>query len=256
MFRRNEVWIELEQSQVDVFFRPRRHERGMSTTLECPKKLVGRVIGKGGETINAMQKHSGAHIQIDQNVPEGQPCKVHVTGNPQSVAFAQYLLKQVMDGGTGRDQNANLVESAAEQYVAMMKMQQQVAGAWQQPGGSFQAPAAFPAQQFLPAGMPQMYMQPPYGAYPPQFLPQQFPQGFMPQFAAQMQVPQQQQQQQLQQLQQQQQQQQQQPQRAAPQPQSPVAPQNPWTEYQTPEGTPYWYNSLTAQSTWTKPADV
>eukprot|EP00667_Euglena_gracilis_P022064 EG_transcript_24391 len=193
----------------------------MSTTLDCPKKLVGRVIGKGGETINAMQKHSGAHIQIDQNVPEGQPCKVHITGNPQSIAFAQYLLKQVMDGGTGRDQNATLVDSAAEQYIAMMKMQQQVVGAWGQQ-------QQFP-QGFAPQFMPQMYMQPGY-AYPPQLMAQQYPAGFG-QFAAQMQ---------------------QQPQ----QPQQPPPTQGQWTEYHTPEGTPYWYNSATGQSTWTKPADA
>jgi far upstream element-binding protein len=47
---------------------------GKMTTFECPKALVGRVIGKGGETINELQRRSGARIQIEQRVPEGAPC--------------------------------------------------------------------------------------------------------------------------------------------------------------------------------------
>ncbi len=47
-----------------------------ATILDCPKSIIGRVIGKGGETINDLQGRSGARIQIDQNVPEGTPCKV------------------------------------------------------------------------------------------------------------------------------------------------------------------------------------
>jgi len=38
--------------------------------VECPKHLVGRIIGRGGETIQALQQKTGARIQIDQNVPE------------------------------------------------------------------------------------------------------------------------------------------------------------------------------------------
>jgi far upstream element-binding protein len=223
----------------------------MAQTIECPKKLVGRVIGKGGETINAMQKHSGAHIQIDQNMPEGQPCKVHITGTPQAVQFAQYLLKQVMDGGTGRDQNANLVNAAAEQYLAMAKLQQpQLAGAAAFPQAGFPQqnpyaqPAFQPQQAFVPPQMPAMYAGAPAfaaGAYAPQIMGQQFPSGFLPQFA-QMQPAQQQAQPQQQQQQQQQQQETGQP--------------GQWTEYHTPEGVPYWYNSATAESTWTKPPDA
>ncbi|KAH8048408.1 hypothetical protein JL722_12459 [Aureococcus anophagefferens] len=47
---------------------------GKMTTFECPKALVGRVIGKGGETINELQRRSGARIQIEQRVPERAPC--------------------------------------------------------------------------------------------------------------------------------------------------------------------------------------
>ena len=39
--------------------------------MDCPQSMVGRVIGKSGETIKALQKHFGCNIQIDQNVQVG-----------------------------------------------------------------------------------------------------------------------------------------------------------------------------------------
>jgi far upstream element-binding protein len=41
--------------------------------------LVGRIIGKGGDTIRQIQFASGAHIDINQQVPEGQPRMVRVS---------------------------------------------------------------------------------------------------------------------------------------------------------------------------------
>ena len=38
--------------------------------------IVGRVIGRGGETIRALQQASQAHIVVEQNFPEGVPRKV------------------------------------------------------------------------------------------------------------------------------------------------------------------------------------
>ncbi|KAH8069825.1 hypothetical protein JL721_5719 [Aureococcus anophagefferens] len=59
---------------------------GKMTTFECPKALVGRVIGKGGETINELQRRSGARIQIEQRVPEGAPCIIGARGVRMFVA--------------------------------------------------------------------------------------------------------------------------------------------------------------------------
>ena len=42
-----------------------------TATVDCPKGMVGRVIGKSGETIKALQSYSGALIQIDQTVEVG-----------------------------------------------------------------------------------------------------------------------------------------------------------------------------------------
>jgi predicted RNA-binding protein YlqC (UPF0109 family) len=35
-------------------------------TVDCPKNMVGRVIGKSGETIKALRTYTGALIQINQ----------------------------------------------------------------------------------------------------------------------------------------------------------------------------------------------
>lgn len=35
-----------------------------TAVVECPKSMVGRVIGKGGETIKSLQQYTGAMIQV------------------------------------------------------------------------------------------------------------------------------------------------------------------------------------------------
>lgn len=35
-----------------------------TATVDCPKSMVGRVIGKSGETIKALQTYTGALIQV------------------------------------------------------------------------------------------------------------------------------------------------------------------------------------------------
>ncbi len=58
---------------------PRRLQRilqfgaGVSRVLECPKGMVGRVIGKAGETIKALQKQFQCNIQIDQVTRSSPP---------------------------------------------------------------------------------------------------------------------------------------------------------------------------------------
>lgn len=37
-----------------------------SETVECPPGIVGRIIGRGGETIRGLQQASGAHIVVNQ----------------------------------------------------------------------------------------------------------------------------------------------------------------------------------------------
>ena len=43
-----------------------------TAVVECPKSMVGRVIGKGGETIKSLQQYTGAMIQVGGcRVPRG-----------------------------------------------------------------------------------------------------------------------------------------------------------------------------------------
>ena len=65
--------------------------RRSTETVECPPGFVGRVIGKGGETIKGLQAQSGAHITVDQNFPEGAPRVIGISGPPGCVAIAKRL---------------------------------------------------------------------------------------------------------------------------------------------------------------------
>lgn len=49
--------------------------------VDCPPMMVGRLIGKGGETIKSLESQNGAKIQIDQDTK-----KVSITGSAAAVA--------------------------------------------------------------------------------------------------------------------------------------------------------------------------
>lgn len=64
-------------------------------TVDCPKTMVGRVIGKNGETIRALQNYTGALIQIDQTV---NPMKVSISGTLQSLNLAISMVTDIVNG--------------------------------------------------------------------------------------------------------------------------------------------------------------
>lgn len=66
--------------------------------IECPPSMVGRLIGRQGETIKAMQAQSGAFIAIDQNFPDGVNRIVTVRGQPAAVEAAKSLIYDIMQG--------------------------------------------------------------------------------------------------------------------------------------------------------------
>ncbi|KAK9861774.1 hypothetical protein WJX84_004295 [Apatococcus fuscideae] len=72
--------------------------------VDCPQGIVGRVIGRGGETIRALQQASNAHIVVDQNYPEGQPRKVKVSGNREAVSTAVKMVTELIQGEPGSAQ--------------------------------------------------------------------------------------------------------------------------------------------------------
>ena len=59
-------------------------------TVNCPRSMVGRVIGKGGETIKALQQYTGAMIQIDQSQ---DPTRVTIAGDAHSLRVATSMVK-------------------------------------------------------------------------------------------------------------------------------------------------------------------
>lgn len=78
---------------------PHPHPPAATTTtasvLLVPRARVGRVIGRAGETIRALQTYAGASIQIAQEV---DPCRVVLAGPPPAVALAECLVRDIVAG--------------------------------------------------------------------------------------------------------------------------------------------------------------
>jgi rRNA processing protein Krr1/Pno1 len=66
--------------------------------VEVPKTCLGRIIGKGGETVNQIQARSGTRIHIEQSVPPGAPCRIHITGERTGIEVAMRQLREVATG--------------------------------------------------------------------------------------------------------------------------------------------------------------
>ena len=66
-----------------------------TAVVECPKSMVGRVIGKGGDTIKSLQQYTGAMIQIDQST---DPTRVTIAGSPQSLQLAVSMVNDIVKG--------------------------------------------------------------------------------------------------------------------------------------------------------------
>ena len=75
-----------------------------SETVECPAGIVGRIIGRGGETIRALQSASEAHITVDQNYPEGVPRKILIQGKPDACKRAAMMVSELINGEPGSAQ--------------------------------------------------------------------------------------------------------------------------------------------------------
>ncbi|KAL1498781.1 hypothetical protein AB1Y20_014088 [Prymnesium parvum] len=220
---------------------------GMSATVDCAKSLVGRVIGRGGETINDLQNKSGTRIQIDQQVPEGQPCKITITGPPPNVQSAVAMVNEVMKNGPPRGgiRPPTVAPAGPGGYAPpgygappQFGYPPQGYGGYPPPGqfggytpqgyGNYPSPAqgygGYPPPYGAPTYPPAGFVPPPgpqgYGGPPPQ--QQQPPQGFM----------------------------------HSPPGQLPPGGASPWQEHKTHDGNSYWYNPQTDTSQWEKPAGV
>ena len=67
----------------------------VTETIECPKSMIGRVIGKNGATIKALQSYTGASIQINQTV---EPTQVMISGMLSSLSQAVSIVNDIMNG--------------------------------------------------------------------------------------------------------------------------------------------------------------
>jgi len=77
-----------------------RGRGGSEDVMEVPLALVGRVIGKGGETVQRLQSESGA--RIDVNTKSGDPCRVTLTGSRDAVQRARMLVRDVIEKWSGQ----------------------------------------------------------------------------------------------------------------------------------------------------------
>jgi far upstream element-binding protein len=72
------------------------HGIGKSEAMTAPKSMIGRIIGRGGETIKQIQKTSGATVQIDQS---GDPCLLSLAGQSSAVEQAKMFITELINGG-------------------------------------------------------------------------------------------------------------------------------------------------------------
>eukprot|EP01025_Chloroclados_australasicus_P006193 TRINITY_DN12017_c0_g2_i1.p2 TRINITY_DN12017_c0_g2~~TRINITY_DN12017_c0_g2_i1.p2 ORF type:complete len:253 (-),score=21.28 TRINITY_DN12017_c0_g2_i1:525-1283(-) len=66
-----------------------------SSTMLCPRHMVGRVIGQNGETIRAIQLFTSACISINQRQ---DPAVVVITGTPNELVLASQMVDDIIRG--------------------------------------------------------------------------------------------------------------------------------------------------------------
>jgi len=75
---------------------PGGHSSRREETMEVPPSMMGRLIGKGGETVNRLQEESGAKIDINT---KDQPGMVRINGADDAIAAAKSLIAEILDRG-------------------------------------------------------------------------------------------------------------------------------------------------------------
>jgi len=83
---------------------------------EVSTQFVGRVIGKGGEMIRDLQARSGCRIDVDQNVPAGDPRIITYRGSRKTIDFAKNLV-QTLCSENGNDAILPLGEAVRKKLV-------------------------------------------------------------------------------------------------------------------------------------------
>ena len=63
--------------------------------MSAPKAVVGRIIGRAGETIKQLQRQTGATIQIDQST---DPCRITIAGQAPAPDQAKRMVDDIING--------------------------------------------------------------------------------------------------------------------------------------------------------------
>ena len=201
----------------------------------CSKIHMGRVIGQRGITVNDLQKRSGCDIQINQNVSAGQDCQVTIKGARQGIEMVKQMLQEIIDlghnhpyagghgapaggGGGGYGQQPGWGQQPQGQQGYHQQQAPHQANAYgANPGYQNQG---YPQQQ------QQQYGNPPnqyYGAQPMHQMPQPYPQQGQQYAAPNM---------------------------------PPAQASSPWRAAQAADGQTYYFNEVTRQTQWERPAGM
>ena len=76
----------------------------VTKVISCPQAMVGRIIGRAGQTILSLQQASQAKIVVDQDperFPEGTPRDVRLIGMAQCVERAEKMVVELMNAEPG-----------------------------------------------------------------------------------------------------------------------------------------------------------
>ncbi|XP_054162611.1 poly(rC)-binding protein 3-like isoform X2 [Oppia nitens] len=68
-----------------------------TTEMSIPNDLIGCIIGKGGAKINEIRQLSGATIKISNSEEGSKDRSVAISGTPESINLAQYLINTSME---------------------------------------------------------------------------------------------------------------------------------------------------------------
>eukprot|EP00930_Biecheleria_cincta_P044570 TRINITY_DN3066_c0_g1_i1.p1 TRINITY_DN3066_c0_g1~~TRINITY_DN3066_c0_g1_i1.p1 ORF type:complete len:671 (-),score=114.79 TRINITY_DN3066_c0_g1_i1:42-2054(-) len=92
-------------------------EETTEQTMEVPKAMVGRIIGKGGQTITDMEKESGARIKVNST---DNSATVTIRGTHDQVVCAMdsitACIEDKADASTGPDAVEDVIELPVQDY--------------------------------------------------------------------------------------------------------------------------------------------
>ena len=87
----------------------------VTDVIKIPKYKVGVAIGTKGVIVQEIMKRTNCKVVIDQDVPDGQPCRVHFSGLPDQVQFAKALMSSVIKSGPSALKSSSSQAAAFDQ---------------------------------------------------------------------------------------------------------------------------------------------